>query len=96
MRAQGYAVDNEEYDDGLRCIGAPIADHTGEVVAALGIGGPVTRVTPGRVETLAQLVMAAARGLSRRLGAHRSEAFARSALRVRTHPVEGPLPPAPL
>jgi IclR family transcriptional regulator, KDG regulon repressor len=84
IRAQGYAVDNEEYDEGLRCIGAPIQDHTGQVVAALGIGGPVTRVTPARVAELAELVMRAAKGLSRRLGAHQSEAFAQAAIRVRT------------
>jgi DNA-binding IclR family transcriptional regulator len=84
IRTLGYAVDNEEYDEGLRCIGAPIRDHTGRVVAALGIGGPVTRITPGRVGALAGLVMAAAEGLSRRLGAHQSEVFAATALRVRT------------
>ena len=84
IRALGYAVDNEEYDEGLRCIGAPVRDHSGHVVAALGIGGPVTRITPDRVNELAELVMTAARGLSRRLGAHRSGAYAPAALRVRT------------
>lgn len=84
IRERGYAVDNEEYDEGLRCIGAPVRDHTGRVVAALGIGGPVTRVTPVRVEELSTLVMAAAAGLSRRLGAHQSEAYAPATLRVRT------------
>jgi DNA-binding IclR family transcriptional regulator len=84
IRAVGYAVDNEEYDEGLRCIGAPVRDHSGHVVAALGIGGPVTRITPDRVDELAELVMTAARGLSRRLGAHRSGAYAPAALRVRT------------
>jgi DNA-binding IclR family transcriptional regulator len=94
IRAQGYAVDNEEYDEGLRCIGAPIQDHTGHVVAALGIGGPVTRVTPARVAELAELVMRAAKGLSRRLGAHQSEAFAQAAIRVRTTAAaEPPGPP---
>jgi IclR family acetate operon transcriptional repressor len=94
IRDAGYAVDNEEYDEGLRCIGAPIHDHTGQVVAALGIGGPVTRVTPARVEPLAELVRAAAKGLSRRLGAHQSVAFAAAALRVRTAPAETAPPPA--
>ena len=60
IRRRGYAVNNEEYDDGLRCIGAPVRDHSGQVVAALGIGGPVTRITPERVEDLAALVMTAA------------------------------------
>jgi DNA-binding IclR family transcriptional regulator len=91
IRALGYAVDNEEYDEGLRCIGAPVRDHSGHVVAALGIGGPVTRITPDRADELAELVMAAARGLSRRLGAHRSGAYAPTALRVRTTSTQDPV-----
>jgi len=90
IRRRGYAVDNEEYDDGLRCIGAPVRDHSGHVVAALGIGGPVTRITPERVEELGDLVMTAARGLSRRLGAHQSGAYASATLRVRTTASEEP------
>jgi IclR family KDG regulon transcriptional repressor len=90
IREQGYAIDNEEYDEGLRCIGAPVRDHSGHVVAALGIGGPVTRITPERIDELAGLVMGAARGLSRRLGAHRSGAYAPATLRVRTTPPEEP------
>jgi len=90
IRRRGYAVDNEEYDEGLRCIGAPVRDHSGHVVAALGIGGPVTRITPERVEELGDLVMTAARGLSRRLGAHQSGAYASATLRVRTTASEEP------
>jgi IclR family transcriptional regulator, KDG regulon repressor len=92
IRERGYAVDNEEYDEGLRCIGAPVRDHSGRVVAALGIGGPVTRITPARVEELSTLVIAAATGLSRRLGAHQSEAYAPATLRVRTAPKDDSLP----
>jgi len=84
VRAQGYAVDDEEYEEGLRCIGAPIVGHTGQVVAAMGIGGPVTRVTPTRIDELAELVMTAAGSLSRRMGAEQSGAYAPTALRVRT------------
>jgi DNA-binding IclR family transcriptional regulator len=90
IRRRGYAVDNEEYDEGLRCIGAPVRDHSGRAVAALGIGGPVTRITPERVEELGGLVMTAARGLSRRLGAHQSGAYASATLRVRTTASEEP------
>ena len=84
IRRQGYAVDDEEYEEGLRCIGAPIVGHTGQVVAAIGIGGPVTRVTPTRIAELAELVMAAAASLSRRMGAEQSGAYAPTAFRVRT------------
>lgn len=84
IRDRGYAVDNEEYDEGLRCIGAPVWDHNGRVVAAVGIGGPVTRITPVRIEELAEMVIAAARGLSRRLGAHQSGAYTSPGVRLRT------------
>ncbi len=84
IRSQGFAVDDEEYEEGLRCIGAPIVGHTGHVVAAIGIGGPVTRVTPRRVGELAELVMSAAASLSRRMGSEQSGAYAPTALRVRT------------
>ena len=83
IRSQGFAVDDEEYEEGLRCIGAPIVGHTGHVVAAIGIGGPVTRVTPRRVGELAELVMSAAASLSRRMGSEQSGAYAPTALRVR-------------
>jgi IclR family KDG regulon transcriptional repressor len=92
IRRRGYAVDNEEYDEGLRCIGAAVRDHSGHVVAALGIGGPVTRITPERIEEMGDLVMTAARGLSRRLGAHQSGAYASATLRVRTTASEEPAP----
>jgi DNA-binding IclR family transcriptional regulator len=92
IRQRGYAVDNEEYDDGLRCIGAGVRDHSGHVVSALGIGGPVTRITPDRVDELAGLVMTAASGLSRRLGGHQSGAYAPAALRVRTTSPDEPSP----
>lgn len=84
IRQQGYAVDNEEYEEGLRCVGAAIFDHTGNAIAAIGIGGPVTRVTPARVDELAELVIRAAKGLSRRMGAEQAGAFVHPQLRVRT------------
>jgi DNA-binding IclR family transcriptional regulator len=90
IRERGYAIDDEEYDEGLRCIGAGVRDHSGHVVSALGIGGPVTRITPERVDELAGLVMAAASGLSRRLGAHQSGAYAPATLRVRNTASETP------
>ena len=87
---RGFSIDNEEYDEGLRCIGAPVWDHSRNVVAAIGIGGPVTRVTPDRIDELAALVMDAARGLSRRLGAFRPPVPTAAPVRVRAR--RGPSP----
>ncbi len=68
VRAQGYALDLEEYSEGLHCISAPVRDHTDKVVAALGIAGPRTRIVGSRLDELIPLVVAAARELSRNLG----------------------------
>ena len=62
----------------------------------IGIGGPVTRVTPDRVDELARLVIDAADGLSRRLGASQSGAYNRAARRVRATTPSTPRPSAAL
>ena len=68
VRARGYAVDNEEIEEGLVCIGAPIRDHTGEVVAGVSIAGPSSRLRPSTVPEHASSVMAAANAMSSVLG----------------------------
>jgi len=68
IRRRGYAVDNEEVEEGLRCIGAPVRDFTGEVIGSLGIAGPVFRVQKGRLSELSSLVVKAADQLSVELG----------------------------
>jgi DNA-binding IclR family transcriptional regulator len=68
IRAQGFAIDDEECSLGLRCVAAPIRDRRGVVVAALSISGPSQRL-PGQIlSRLAENVQAAAQEVSRRLG----------------------------
>ena len=68
IRARGYAIDDEERETGLRCIGAPIWDSSGEVVAAVSIAGPVFRITETRIPTLSRTVMKIAGRISTSLG----------------------------
>jgi DNA-binding IclR family transcriptional regulator len=68
IRRRGFAVDNEEVEEGLRCIGAPVRDYTGEVVASISIAGPVFRIQKGRIVELSRAVMQAADDLSTELG----------------------------
>jgi len=68
VRARGYALDNEEIEEGLRCVGAPVRDNTSRVIAAMSIAGPVFRMTNERLPALARAVMDAARDLSLDLG----------------------------
>ena len=68
VASRGYAVDNEEYEGGLRCIGAPVYDHSGEVAGAISIAGPIFRVTGPRIPALSREVTRIAAGLSKALG----------------------------
>ncbi|MCA9770914.1 MAG: IclR family transcriptional regulator [Myxococcales bacterium] len=66
---RGYATDNEEYEEGVRCVAAPIRDYTRKVIAGVSVSGPAQRFGLDRIEKeLAPLVMEAARQISRRLG----------------------------
>jgi DNA-binding IclR family transcriptional regulator len=71
VRELGFAVDDEEFEEGLRCVSAPIFDHRGHVVASLSMAAPVFRLRKERVPQVARLVVAAARGLSDDLGHQR-------------------------
>ena len=58
-RARGYAVDDEERNPGVRCVGAPIRRH-GQVVGAISVTGPAARFPDARLPVLAEMVMATA------------------------------------
>lgn len=65
----GYAIDNMEHENGLRCVGAPIFDNHNEVFASLSISGPETRITMEKVEEIAPILVEAAQDISRKMGA---------------------------
>jgi IclR family KDG regulon transcriptional repressor len=68
IRRIGFAIDDEEREDGLRCIGAPVFSSEGEAVAAVSIAGPVFRITRDRTSALAASVMKTAGAISTALG----------------------------
>lgn len=68
VRRAGYACDLEEHELHIRCIAAPIWDHTGFVNASLSITAPVVRMPVTRLRQLAPLIQEAGRGISRDLG----------------------------
>lgn len=68
IREKGYAVDDQEDEIGLRCVGAPIIDHSGRAVAAISVSGAVAQITDENLETLAAQVKQAALRISRELG----------------------------
>ncbi|MDN5345233.1 MAG: IclR family transcriptional regulator, regulon repressor [Clostridia bacterium] len=68
IRARGYAVDNEEIMDSLRCVAAPIRDHSGKVCAGISVSGPVARLEGERFRQAVELVTRTAAEISGGLG----------------------------
>ncbi len=68
IRHLGYAVDEIEHEPGIRCVAAPVWDHTGQVVASISVSGPAYRLTRERVPELAVKVKETGLKISRRLG----------------------------
>lgn len=63
VRTRGLAIDDQEFQEGLRCIGAPVCDRTGRAIAAISIAGPRLRITQDRSGDLARSVLHIARML---------------------------------
>jgi IclR family transcriptional regulator, KDG regulon repressor len=65
---QGYAIDDEENEIGIRCIGAPIFDHAGRLAGALSISGWTISMTRERLPRLAQELIQTCQNISQALG----------------------------
>jgi DNA-binding IclR family transcriptional regulator len=74
VNERGYAVDNEEFEEGLECVGAPIRDYSGKVIASISVAGPTSRITNGKLPGVAHSVVQAAKQLSVELGHHEEAA----------------------
>src|ERR1700730_2143095 len=68
VRKNGYACDLEEHELHIRCVAAPIWDHTGSVQSSLSITAPTLRMPVMRLRRLAPLIQAAGLRISAELG----------------------------
>ena len=68
IRATGVALDREENELGVSCVGAAIVDSRSVPVAAISVSGPIGRLTPQRCEQISPLVLETARRIGRALG----------------------------
>jgi DNA-binding IclR family transcriptional regulator len=65
---QGFAVDNEEMEAGVRCVAASVFDHRQRVIAAISISGAAMRITPDRIDHFGEKVKQCALDISHHLG----------------------------
>jgi len=56
IRKQGYAVDNMEHEEGVRCVAGPIRDYTGKVIASMSVSGPAFRINGNNIPNIAKKV----------------------------------------
>jgi DNA-binding IclR family transcriptional regulator len=68
VRRAGMAFDDGEFDSELRCVALPVRDYSGQVIGAIGISGPVWRLSIDTLQKRARVVRAAADKLSAQFG----------------------------
>jgi IclR family acetate operon transcriptional repressor len=68
VQKQGFAMDDEEFHKGVRCLAAPIRDASGQIVAAIGISAPVDRMSEARCKKVVLEVKRAAAEIGKKLG----------------------------
>jgi len=68
VRQSGIAFDDGEFNSEVRCIGVPVRDFTGQIIGAIGISGPIWRLSIQALQSRVQAVQAAARRLSGEFG----------------------------
>lgn len=69
IRERGYAVDDEELTLGLRCVAAPIFDHTATALYALSVSGPSLRMTDEKIRAIGDKLLPVCQQISRQIGA---------------------------
>jgi DNA-binding IclR family transcriptional regulator len=67
-RKRGYSIDDEEIEIGLRCVGAPIYDHTMRMVGAISVAAPSARLTTRKLPAFGWMVLEVAEEISKELG----------------------------
>jgi IclR family transcriptional regulator, KDG regulon repressor len=70
VRRSAIAIDDGEFNAEVRCMAVPVYNFTGDVVGALGISGPIWRMTDQVMSARAKIMKAAANRLSGEFGAH--------------------------
>lgn len=72
IRSRGYAMDEQEFVEGLRCVAVPISNHAGEIISAISVSGPVSRMQGDKFVMCRTVLQKAAAEISRQMGYEKS------------------------
>lgn len=67
IRRQGYSVDNMEHEYGIKCVGVPVRNVTGQVIGGISLSGPSLRFSDEKVQEYADLLKSRARKIGQRI-----------------------------
>jgi DNA-binding IclR family transcriptional regulator len=68
IRRQGYSVDNEEMEKGVRCVAALVMDHQGKPAGAVSISGAAMRIEPRKIKFFTKPLQACTQAISEEMG----------------------------
>ena len=68
VRQRGWAIDDEEFEIGHRCIGAPVYDYRGDIIAAISASGSTTILTDERIPEIVEYLKQTAAEISQNMG----------------------------
>jgi IclR family transcriptional regulator, KDG regulon repressor len=68
IHQQGYAVDDEELETGIRAVAAPIFNREGKMIAAISVPSPTSRLKMERIPEIAEALKEATQAVSHRMG----------------------------
>ena len=68
VRQRGWAIDNEEFEIGHRCIGAPVYDYRGDIIAAISASGSTSILTDERIPEIVEYLKQTAAEISQNMG----------------------------
>ncbi|UCF98110.1 MAG: IclR family transcriptional regulator [Spirochaetaceae bacterium] len=68
IRKNGYAIDNEEHEIGVRCVAAPLRNNNSAVCGAVSVSIPTVRLPDEEIPRYRDIIVQAAEEISRRMG----------------------------
>ena len=68
VKKEGYAVDDQECDEGIRCVAVPVRDYTGGIAGGISVSGPADHITPESYDDYLNVLFPVSKKISERLG----------------------------